>query len=256
MERDITIAGAKIKLFEAGEGRALLFLHGGEGFRASDSYVDMLTKRFRVFAPTHPGFGLSSLPDWIDAPDDIAHIYLELMDQLKLTQVDIVACSIGGWIAAEIASKVPERVRRLVLVGPVGVKVGSRDRLDIPDIFALPPKRVEALLYHDPTRSVPKPDTLSEADRRAMLQNRETLALLAWEPYMHNPKLKHRLHRMSAPTLFIRGASDGLVSAEYLAGYAALLPNTQTETVDAAGHMPHLEQPETFARSVIKFLEN
>ena len=51
-----------------------------------------------------------------------------------------------------------------------------------------------------------------------MFRNRETLALLAWEPWMHNPKLKHRLHRAGMPALFVRGESDGLVSAEYLAG--------------------------------------
>ena len=59
------------------------------------------------------------------------------------------------------------------------------------------------------------------------VRNRETLALLTWEPWMHNPKLKHRLHRVAAPALFIRGASDGLVSDAYLQAYAALLPNAR-----------------------------
>ena len=47
--------------------------------------------------------------------DDIAHIYLELMDRLGLARSDLVGLSIGGWIAAEIATKVPERFERLVL---------------------------------------------------------------------------------------------------------------------------------------------
>ena len=46
-----------------------------------------------------------------------------------------------------------------------------------------------------------------------MFRARETLALLTWEPWMHNPKLKRSLHRVAAPALFIRGESDGLVSA-------------------------------------------
>ena len=81
------------------------------------------------------------------------------------------------------------------------------------------------------------------------MRNRETLALLVWEPYMHNPKLRHRLHRVTAPTLFLRGESDGLVSAEYLAAYARLLPNARTDTIAAAGHAPQVEQPEAFARN-------
>lgn len=71
---------------------------------------------------------------------------------------------------------------------------------------------------------------------------------------MHNSKLKHRLHRVVAPTLFMRGESDGLVSQAYLDAYARLLPNARTQTIKAAGHMPELEQPESFARAVIEFL--
>ena len=88
-----------------------------------------------------------------------------------------------------------------------------------------------------------------------MVRNWEALALIGWEPYMHNPKLRHRLHRVRIPTLFLRGASDGLVSEEYLAGYARLLPNARTETIAAAGHLPQLEQPEIFASTVLSFLE-
>jgi pimeloyl-ACP methyl ester carboxylesterase len=82
---------------------------------------------------------------------------------------------------------------------------------------------------------------------------RETLALLTWEPWMHNPKLRHRLHRIAAPALFVRGESDGLVSQAYLDGYAALLPNARKMTIPAAGHVPQLEQPAAFAAAVLKF---
>ncbi len=96
---------------------------------------------------------------------------------------------------------------------------------------------------------------MSDEQLAIMLRNRETLTLLSWEPYMHNPKLRHRLHRITAPTLFLRGESDGLVSAEYLAGYANLLPNARTDTIAAAGHLPQMEQPEAFAAKVLQFLE-
>ena len=65
---------------------------------------------------------------------------------------------------------------------------------------------------------------MSDEELHTVARNSETLALLTWEPYMHNPKLKHRLHRVKVPVLFLRGASDGIVSADYLERYAALLP--------------------------------
>jgi pimeloyl-ACP methyl ester carboxylesterase len=198
---------------------------------------------------------MSSLPDWIDSVDDIAYIHLELLDRLRLDQVDVIGCSIGGWIAAELATKAPKTVRRLVLVGPVGVKTGPVDRLDVPDIFALPQGDLQKLLFHDPERMRVDPARLSDEQLAISARNRETLALLSWEPYMHNPKLRHRLHRVTAQALFLRGESDGLVSAEYLAAYARLLPNARTTTIAAAGHAPHVEQPEAFARAVLQFLE-
>jgi pimeloyl-ACP methyl ester carboxylesterase len=71
---------------------------------------------------------------------------------------------------------------------------------------------------------------------------------------MHNPKLKHRLHRVNVPALLLRGASDRIVSAEYLERYAALIPNARIETIAAAGHLPQVEQPAATAVSVLRFL--
>ena len=256
MRRDIiAITGVELELFEAGNGPPILFLHGAGGFAPEHPYVEPLSARHRLIAPSHPGFGNSSLPEWIDAVDDIAYIHLELLDRIGLDQVDVIGCSIGGWVAAELATKIPKAVRRLVLVGPVGVKTGPVDRLDVPDIFALPQSTLEKLLFHDPERMRMDPARLTDEQLAVSVRNRETLALLAWEPYMHNPKLPYRLHRVTAPTLFLRGESDGLVSAAYLAAYARLLPNARTETIAAAGHAPHIEQPDAFARTVLQFLD-
>lgn len=250
----ISLGGLELDVWEGGDGPPLIFLHGAEGFSASDEFVGRLGRQRRVIAPAHPGFGLSPLPDWIDRPDDIAHVYLSLLDRLGRAPVDVIGCSLGGWIAAELACMVPERIRRLVLAGPVGVKLGSRERLDVPDIFAMSTAAVEKLLYHDPDRQRPDMTKLTDAQLAVMLRNRETTALLTWEPFMHNPKLRHRLHRVQVPALFLRGEADGLVSAAYLEGYAALLPDVRTITIPAAGHLPQQEQPAAFADVVLSFL--
>jgi pimeloyl-ACP methyl ester carboxylesterase len=252
--KTLSVSGAEIELFEGGHGAPLLFLHSGQGVTAGDPFLALLARERRVIAPSHPGFGKSSLPDWVDSVDDLAHIYLELMDRLGLDKIDVIACSIGGWIAAEIATKVPDRIRRLVMIGPVGVKVGTPDKLDIPDVFAMPQDRFAKLVFHDPEKHRPDLKTLPDEAIVAMARNRETLALIAWEPYMHNPKLKHRLHRVTAPALFMRGESDGLVSGEYLKKYAALLPNARIETIPQAGHGPQVEQPQAVLAKTLAFL--
>jgi pimeloyl-ACP methyl ester carboxylesterase len=249
-----SIAGIDLELIERGQGAPLLYLHGGGGIASDLPFLDLLAKTRRVIAPSHPGFGKSSLPDWLDSVDDIAHIYLELMDHLGLTRMDIVGFSIGGWIAAEIATKVPERINRLVLIGPVGVKTGTPDKLDIPDVFAMPREKLDRLRFHDPAKHAADLSAVPDDELLTVARNRETLALLTWEPYMHNPKLTHRLHRVNVPALLVRGTSDGIVSAEYLERYAALFPNARIDTIAAAGHLPQVEQPTATAAKVLQFL--
>ena len=99
------------------------------------------------------------------------------------------------------------------------------------------------------------PSKLTDEELAIRLRNRETLALLTWEPWMHNPKLKHRLQRASMPALLVRGESDGLVSDSYLQGFARLMPRAKTQTIPAAGHAPQTEQPKAFAEAVLRFLD-
>ena len=66
-----------------------------------------------------------------------------------------------------------------------------------PDVFALPAEELNRLIYRDPQKMVRDPASLSDDELTIIVRNRETLALIAWEPYMHNPKLKHRLHRVT-----------------------------------------------------------
>jgi pimeloyl-ACP methyl ester carboxylesterase len=249
------VAGIDLEVFEAGQGCPLIFLHSGQGYDPWQGFAAQLAANRRLIAPSHPGFGKSSLPNWIDSIDDIAYLYLELADRLDVAKADIVGCSIGGWIAAEMASKTPERVGRLVLIGPPGVKVGSPDKLDIPDLFAMPQDEVNKLIYRDPAGMAPDQTKIADDELNVVFRNRESLALLTWEPWMHNPKLKHRLHRVKAPSLFVRGEHDGLISAEYLSAYARLLPNATTLTIAGAGHLPHLEQPQALAAAIFSFLE-
>ena len=252
----VTIAGIALEVTERGHGAPILYLHGGAGIGGDMTFIDLLAKQYRVVAPSHPGYGRSSLPDWLDSVDDIAHVHLELMEKLGLDKVDLIGMSIGGWIAAEIATKIPERLKHLVLIGPVGVKTGPVDKLDLPDIFALPQDKLQRLLYHDPEKMRPDVKSMTDEQIGIMVRNRETMALIGWEPYLHNPKLKHRLHRINAPTLFLRGVSDGVVTADYIERYARLIPGARSETIAVAGHAPQVEQAPATAARILDFLKS
>lgn len=249
----IRVGDVELEVFRRGSGPPLLLLHGGDGLDHRARFMELLARRFEVIAPSHPGFGRSPLPDRFDSVDDLAYLYLDLIDALDLHDVVLVGFSLGGWIAAEVAVRCCHRIGRLVLVAPVGIKLGGRETRDLPDIFATNPDELARLAFHDPSKAAVDYAALSDDELRIIARNRESLALYTWEPYMHNPKLRYRLGRIRVPTLVIRGASDRIVSAAYADGYSALISDAKTSTIDAAGHSPQIEQPEELANRIIAF---
>jgi pimeloyl-ACP methyl ester carboxylesterase len=249
----LTIGDLRLETFHKGRGAPLLLLHGGVGLDHRTPFLEMLAERCEVIAPSHPGFGRSPLPDRFDSVDDLAYLYLDLLDTLDLRDVILMGFSLGGWVAAEVAVRCAHRLSRLILVGPTGIKVGDRETRDIPDIFALSPDEVARLTFHDLAKAAVDYGKMTDEELRIVARNRESLALYTWEPYMHNPKLYHRLRRVRIPAMLIRGTSDGLISRAYLDAYAAALGNSRVAEIEAAGHSPEIEQPEEFVRIAAEF---
>jgi len=245
------LGGIGIDIWEAGHGPPILFLHGAGGFRGDEPFLEPLTAGRRLIAPSHPGFGDSDLPGWMDRPQDVALLYLDLMDRIGHAEVDVIGCSFGGWIAVELAVMVPHRIRGLVLVAPGGIAMKGHE---LPNLFTLPEEDRARLLYHDVERHRRDPATLDAIEAARAWRNRESFARFAREPYLHNPKLSHRLHRVTCRTLLMRGESDGLISADYLTHYAEALPDARVATIPGAGHLPQIEQPALFADLTLAFL--
>ena len=251
----LTVRGVVLEVVERGQGRPILWLHGEEGLDPQAPFLDLLAGAGRVTAPSHPGFGHSPESSTVDTVDDLAYLYLDLLAEQDRRDVIVIGASLGGWIAAEMAVRSTERIAGLVLVGALGIKVGDRETRDIPDIFALHPDEVVRLQYRDPARFVVDYTKKSDDELAIIARNREATALYAWEPYFHNPKLPQRLHRVTVPTLFLWGADDRFVSAEYYgAAYRAAIPGSRLELVERAGHFPHLEQPEAVVERIRGFV--
>jgi len=249
------VNGVRIELIERGSGRPLLFLHPGIGISATAPVLDRLAERAHVIAPSHPGFGGSEQPASFNSIDDLAYFYLDLIDELDLDHIILAGVSLGGWIAAEMAVKSCARLSHLVLANPVGIKISDRETHDIADIFALTEEQLAELAYFDPAAGKHDYKAMPEAEVRVVARNREATARYGWSPYMHDPKLKARLHRIRVPTLLLWGTADRILSRPYGQAYRAAIPGARLAPIERAGHFPHLEQPDEFARRIFAFVD-
>jgi pimeloyl-ACP methyl ester carboxylesterase len=249
-----TLQGVEVEVARKGAGAPLLLLHGGGGPVIGQPFTDELSRKFEIIAPTHPGFGGTKVPDHFDGMEDLKYLYLDLLDALDINDAVLMGISMGGWLAAELATISCARFSKLILVDAVGVKIGGPTDRDIVDIWGIPPEEATRIMWHDPEKA-PKMEGLSDEAFAGIAANRIALGLYTWEPYMHNPKLPHRIHRISVPTLVIWGASDGLVKPDYGEAYAKLIEGAKFVAIPEAGHSPHAEQPEAFLSQVLAFTD-
>jgi pimeloyl-ACP methyl ester carboxylesterase len=251
----VTVQGRSVTLLHAGDGPPFVYLHStlGESFLWLPFY-QAWAKSFRVLVPTHPGFYQSTGFDEIDTIEDMAFHYIELLDALGLDEVILGGVSLGGWIAAEVAVRWPERVKKLWLSAAPGLWT---DEARLGDLFMImnDRDRLRRLLFADPESYQAKmviPDEPDEQKMLAAYQNMTVLARLVWErPY--DPKLAARLHRVRCPVLLLWGAEDRLVPPAFGEAYRKHLPQAVLKTIPNCGHLPMFEREAEFVETITRF---
>jgi pimeloyl-ACP methyl ester carboxylesterase len=259
----LRVGPLELGVLRRGSGRPILLVHGINPVSPQARFLDQLAEHGEVVAPSHPGFGASPLPEDFDTMYDLVHLYREVLDLLPDKAV-MVGFSFGGWIAAEVAVGGHPKLDRLVLVDPVGVKLGGREERDIAHFFNTNPAELSRRAWHDPANrpagvyglgwQAAIDDAMRDEDMVALARSWDSLCLYAWRPHMYNPQLKGWLRRISLPTLVLWGASDRIVTPDYGRAYAGLIPGARFELIEDAGHHPELEQPRAFADAVVRFI--
>jgi pimeloyl-ACP methyl ester carboxylesterase len=241
-----------------GSGPPLVFLHGPWGLRSDREFLDRLAGSFTVYAPKHPGTsdGDSEAVHEIDNWWDLIVYYGELLDRLELGATVVVGHSFGGMLACEIAAANPERVSRLVLIDPVGL---WREDLPVKNWMIMSNADLRRALFAEPTGAVAEKffGLPSEAAARIDAQvgfvwSQACTGKFVWP--IPDKGLKKHIHRITAPTLIVWGNADGVIAPAYAREFARRIAQSRVVVIDAAGHLPHLEQPQNVAGVVRDFL--
>ena len=250
---ELKVGDVAVRLHRAGQGPAVLFLHGAGGVPQWLPFFDRLAERYEVLVPEHPGFGGSDDPPWIRSMADLAMFYLDLVEEAGWGKIHLIGNSLGGWLAAEILIRDRSRFNSLVQLAPAGIR---KKGVPAGDNFIWGPEEAVRNLYHDQSFAdrvlALRP---SEEQRDVMLKNRFTVAKLGWQPRWYNPDLEKWLHRIKLPALVLWGDDDRIMPPANAALWHERLPQARLVMVEACGHLPHVEQAPLVARHVLGFLE-
>lgn len=247
---------------EQGQGEPLLLLHANPGDpRDFDAVLPALSEQYRVLRVSWPGYGWSPAPE----PPALASVMLfaDLLEQLvlklDLRGLRIIGNSVGGFAAACLAIRQPERVSALVLVSPGGFTAHTfftRDfcRFKGREYVTRWLNGLLARLY----LRMKTPVTLAMRER-ARREQRSPAAVAVnaalWRSFIRpEHDLRESAKAIKARTLVIGGRRDPLIPARESQEAALCIPGAGF-IVMPCGHAPFAEMPELFLAAVLPFLE-
>ena len=254
-EEFVDVGGTKVHMMSGGSGEPLVILHGAGGNAGWLRYAQALADKYTVYIPSHPGYGQSERPEWLEKMADMASFYTWFLEQKGLEGARAIGFSMGGWLASEIAVTCRHAFSKLMLVDAVGVKPQHGE---IADLFIISPAEVTGLLFHDPSQAPEydqlfgqelTPEQVSIAEG-----NREMTVRLCWKPYMYDLRLPRLLGRVNIPTRIVWGREDKIVPVECAQIYHQSIPGSDLVLIDNCGHAPQMEKPDEFVKTALEFM--
>jgi pimeloyl-ACP methyl ester carboxylesterase len=272
-QRWAILDGERVNTIELGAGPPLLFVHGLAGRWAN--WLEQLSALggHRLIALDLPGFGHSPMPQAGEVSiAAYAQLLERLLDEREINSATVIANSMGGLIAAELALASPRRVERLVLVSPAGVSThGYRGsaraastlrRLEpiIAPRAAWVAANADVVAAHPRTRTallklvVRHPERLAIAIAAEQLRGAGKPGFVGALESIQRYDLGSRLREIGCPALIVWGDGDRVISARDAGVFAELMPNSRKVIFADTGHMAMLERPAAFNALLCEFL--
>lgn len=244
-----------------GQGPPLVLVPGLGGKGTTwEPFLSSAATRFRTLAFDPPGSGLAPPLDGPVTVRDLAVATLGLLDDVGVGRAAVMGRSMGGMIAQELALLAPDRVSALVLVATT-----PRADRHLTEVFELWARMAELGL---PTEVRHRSSLLWCLGARALEGTGRARAYLRAKSTSDRPTdyarqaracaahdALERLPGLRIPTLVIGGEEDRLTPPPHARALAEAIPGARLRILEGVGHLPYLEDPETFAKDVLEFLE-
>lgn len=263
--REILAAGYRTNLHDQGKGFPVLLIHGsGPGVTAWANWrgiIPQLAQTRRVIAPDMLGFGYSERPaDAHYSQQRWVEHAIGVLDALGIEQADIVGNSFGGGLALALAIRYPQRVRRLVLMGSVGVSFPITEGLETAWGYTPSLANMRKLLDVFAWDRNLVTDELAELRYQASIRPgfQESFAAMFPPPRQNGvddlASNEAEIRALPHEALVIHGREDRIIPLDASLRLAELLPNSQLHVFGHCGHWTQIEHAGRFARQVEDFL--
>ena len=244
----------RIAFEEAGEGALALFIHGFPlDHRMWRDQLLSLSSVHRCVAVDLPGFGQSrSLDDF--TMESVAD---ELAEFIGEAQADIVALSMGGYVALAMWERHPEVVRSLALLDTKAEADSPAAKQGRSDMAGRVTELGTASLVDGMTSALLAPDASDDARERLrqMIEATSTEAVVGALGAMAKRKDRSELlGTISVPTTVLVGEMDTLTPPEVAIEMAARIPNATASVISGAGHLTPIEAPDQVSAALRRFL--
>jgi 2-hydroxymuconate-semialdehyde hydrolase len=264
----IQVGEIRTHFHEDGEGEPVLLIHGsGPGVSAWANWrlvFPILSKQYKLYAPDVVGFGYTERPENINYSVDVwVNHMISFIETINLEKISIIGNSMGGALALHIANRRPDLVKKLILMGSVGIEFPITEELDA--VWGYTPslenmRKLISMFSFD--QSAASNDDLVKMRYQASIEEGFQEAFSAMFPA---PRQRHvdalalteeQLRKIEVPVLLIHGREDRIIPLEKTSWkLAQLIPKAELHVFSECGHWTQIEKTQPFVSQVVDFLK-
>lgn len=238
--------------------KTLVFLHGlGGSIESWNDNLGYLSKKYRVVAIDLPGFGLSDKPRRNYTLGFLSSFVLRAVSELEIgIPFNIIASSLGGQIAARIATTSPSKVDKLVLISPAGFtpkSFSSSDGLQkfIRILDARSSTEVKKAMSGTTNTQFKNDDIQMVHERISMPGAKDAFASAL---KYSTTASRININKIKSPTLVIWGKEDRVIPVRFILPFMEM-KNCRLYILEKCGHRPHAEMPKVINEFIERFIE-